>query len=66
MMPTITSDKALEQLAIASQQIRKAAEAINRYVASEDYRNGVKSAVSAINSFSQQLNQWVAERAKND
>jgi len=65
MMYLVTSEE-LENLAITSRQIHEVAEAINSYVASDDYRNGVKSAVSAINRVSQQLNQQFVKRAKNE
>lgn len=66
MMYFTTSEELQKQLTIASRQMHEVAKRINRYVASGEYRNGVKSAVCAVNSLSQQLNKQFVERAKNE
>jgi hypothetical protein len=62
MYPT-TSKELQEKFAIVSHEIAKE---INCYVASDKYRNRVKSVASAINSVSQQFNQQCVERTKNE
>jgi hypothetical protein len=62
MYPT-TSKELQEKFAIVSHEIAKE---INCYVASDKYRNHVKSVASAINSVSQQFNQQCIERTKNE
>ena len=55
MMYIATSGELTKTFASAIKQINQVAESINRYVASDEYRHSVKFAISAINSFSQQL-----------